>query len=69
MSKKTIASIGDKLTKVSDTFTVNMYDNGFMLEIGGRDRDNEWKNCKIMVQTIEQLQALVREAAELPRDE
>ena len=27
----------DKLAKVNDNFTVNMYDNGFMVDIGGRD--------------------------------
>lgn len=69
MAKKLIANIGDKLAKVNESFTVNMYDNGFMLEIGGRDIDNEWKNCKIMVQNLEQLAALVQEATELPRDE
>lgn len=69
MAKKSITGIGDKLVKVNESFTVNMYDNGYMLEIGGRDSDNEWKNCKIMVQSLEQLNALVKEATELPRDE
>jgi hypothetical protein len=69
MPKKTITTISDKLAKVSESFSVNMYDNGYMLEIGGRDADGEWKNCKILVSNIEQLTALVREASELPRDE
>ena len=46
-----------------------MYDNGFMIEVGGRDNDEEYRNAKIMVPTVEQLLELVKEATELPRDE
>ena len=69
MVKKTISKIGDKLAKVSDSFTVNMYDNGYMLEISGRDSDNEWKNAKVLVQNLTQLNDLIAEVSELPRDE
>jgi hypothetical protein len=40
-----------------------------MIEISGRDSDEEYKTAKIMVPTIEQLLDLVKEAAELTRDE
>ena len=50
-----MATINDKLAKVNDNFTVNMYDNGFMVEIGGRDSDDEWKNAKIICNTLEDL--------------
>ena len=69
MAKKSISKIGDKLVKVNESFNVNMYDNGFMFEIGGRDSNNEYKNAKIMCSTLEQLQALVKEAIEAERDE
>ena len=69
MAKKSISKIGDKLVKVNESFNVNMYDNGFMFEIGGRDSDNEYKNAKIMCSTLDQLQALVKEAIEAERDE
>jgi len=69
MVKKTISKIGDKLAKVSDSFTVNIYDNGYMLEISGRDSDNEWKNAKVLVQNLTQLNDLIAEVSELPRDE
>ena len=68
MAKKSISKIGDKLAKVSESFTVNMYDNGFMFEIGGRDEDNDWATAKILVQTVDQLKALVQEAAEMEKD-
>jgi len=69
VAKKQIQKVGDKLTKVNENFTINMYDNGFMIEVGGRDSDEEYRNAKIMVPTVEQLLELVREATELPRDE
>lgn len=68
-SKKTIATIADKLTKVNDNFNVYMYDNGFMFEISGRDSENEYKTAKIMCPTITELVALVQEASESDRDD
>jgi hypothetical protein len=67
-AKTTVKTIADKLAKVNENYSINMYDNGFMLEIGGRDHDEEWKTAKIMVSSIDELVALVREAAELERD-
>ena len=69
MAKKQINKLSDKLTKVNESFTINMYDNGFMIEVGGRDDEDEWKNAKIMVTTVEELLVLVKEATELTRVE
>jgi hypothetical protein len=69
MAKKQINKLADKLDKVNESFTINMYDNGFMIEVGGRDGDDEWKNAKIMVPTVEELLVLVKEATELTRVE
>ncbi len=67
--KKPVSTINDKLTKINESFTIYMYDNGYMLEVGGRDSDNDYKTAKIMVSDVEQLIALVREATETERDE
>lgn len=69
MAKKSISKIGDKLAKVNESFTVNMYDNGFMFEIGGRDKGGDYKTVKIMVAELAQLAALVQEATEMERDD
>ena len=66
---KAIKKIGDKLTKVNETFTVNMYDNGFMFEIGGRDSNEDWKVVKILCSDMEQVVALFNEAASMPRND
>lgn len=63
-----VTKISDKLAKVNDNFTVNMYDNGFMLEIGGRNKDDDWANAKIMCNSIEELVALITEAASMERE-
>jgi hypothetical protein len=64
---KTVSKIGDKLTKVSESFTVNMYDNGFMIEVGGQDANDDWKNAKILVSSVEELVVLIKEAASMER--
>ena len=61
-------NVSDKLNKVSDSFTINMYDNGYMVEISGRDSDNEWKTAKILCQNLEQVIAVVTEVSEMERD-
>lgn len=66
--KTSVKKISDKLKKVSDSFTINMYDNGYMLEIGGRNQNDDWANAKILVGTIEELTALIQEASEMERD-
>ena len=64
-----MAKIADKLTKVDDNFTVNMYDNGFMIEVGGRNSDDDWARTKLTVSTVDELVELIKEAASLPRSE
>jgi len=50
-----------KLTKVNDNFSINRYDNGWMVEIGGRDKKDDWKTAKIMCNTEDDLVALIKE--------
>jgi hypothetical protein len=50
-----------KLSKVNESITLNRYDNGFMVEVGGRDNENDWKTAKILCSTEEEMMAVVRE--------
>lgn len=59
--------ISEKLSKVDESFTVNMYDNGYMFEIGGRDSEDDWATAKIMCANIDEVQELVKEAANMER--
>lgn len=65
--KVAVKKIADKLKTVNDSYTINMYDNGFMLEIGGQDHTDTWTQAKIMVSSIEELCVLIKEASELER--
>jgi hypothetical protein len=68
-AKPAVNKIADKLSKVNDSFTVNMYDNGYMLEISGRNSDGDYKSVKIMCSSIAQLHSVIDEATALERDE
>jgi hypothetical protein len=65
---KTVKSFGDKLTKVNESFTINMYDNGFMIEAGGRNKKGDYVNAKILCNTLDEVVSLVRAACEMDRD-
>lgn len=63
-----MTKLADKLAKVNDNFTINRYDNGFMIEVGGRDAGDEWTNSKVLCTDVDALIALVKEAISLPLD-
>lgn len=61
-------SLNIKLATVSESFTVNMYDNGYMVEVSGQDAAEEWKTVKLICNTIEEVLKLVEEINKMPRD-
>lgn len=63
-----VTKIADKLAKVNDNYSVNMYDNGFMLEIGGQNKKADWATAKITCNSIEELVELIKEAAAMERE-
>ena len=56
-----------KLRSVDDSYTINMYDNGFMVEYGGRDENDDWDRAKIVCNTIDEVVELVKFIATQPR--
>lgn len=50
-----------KLNKVNESITINRYDNGWMVEVGGRDEENDWKTAKILCNTEEEMVSVVKE--------
>ena len=63
-----MAKLSDKLSKVNESITINRYDNGYMLDVGGRDNENEWKSAKILCNTLEELLILITEYTNLELD-
>ena len=50
-----------KLAKVNDSFSVYRYDNGWMVEVSGQDKKDDWKTAKIMCNTEDDLVSLIKE--------
>lgn len=67
MARKQVSKVSDKLTKVDESFTVYMHDNGYMLEISGRAGDDEWCNAKIQVGSVDKLVELINEVSQMER--
>ena len=65
---KTVSKISDKLTKVNESYTVNRYDNGFMVEASGRNKKGDYVTAKILCNTVDEVVGLVREACEMDKD-
>lgn len=59
--------ITDKLSTVNESFTVYMYDNGYMFEVSGRDSEDEWATAKVMCTTIDEVTLLAQEVTEMER--
>lgn len=64
-----MTKVSDKLVKVNENFTVNMYDNGYMIEVSGRNSDDDWKTSKIMVSSVEDLIDVIKEITGMERGE
>ena len=58
----------NKLAKVNENISLNRYDNGFMVEAGGRNKKGDYVNAKILCNTLDEVLALVKEAGEMDRD-
>ena len=50
-----------KFEKVNESFSVNRYENGFMVDMGGRDKDGDWLNTKLICNTEEELIKLIKQ--------
>ena len=50
-----------KLLKVSESLSINRYDNGWMLELSGKDKENDWKTTTTLCNTEEELIAIIKE--------
>jgi hypothetical protein len=58
-----------KIEKVSESFTVYRYDNGFMIEVSGKDKNNDWKTAKIMCASEDELITIIKEVNTMEVDE
>lgn len=50
-----------KLAKVNENISINRYDNGWMVEVGGVDGNGDWKTAKILCNTEDEMLYVVKE--------
>ena len=50
-----------KLAKVNESISINRYDNGYIVEVGGRDDESEWKTAKILCNSEQDMLDVVQE--------
>lgn len=61
--------IGDKLVNVNESITINSYDNGYMVEVSGEDKEgNNWSTAKILCTNMDQVYQTLRDWAEMPQN-
>ena len=52
-------TICEKINKRDEDFRIYTYDNGYMIEVGGRNADDDWVTAKVFVSTVEEVQEIV----------
>jgi len=57
-----------KLVKVNESITINRYDNGWMVEISGRNKKEEWANTKTLCNSEQEVLDLIKEWNTMPLD-
>lgn len=67
-TNKSVNKLSDKLVKINESFTINRYDNGFMLEAGGRNKKGDYITSKILCSSVEDIIELVKEASSMELD-
>jgi hypothetical protein len=60
--------VNDKLAKVNDCYTINRYDNGFMVEVSGRDSEGDYKTSKVICNTQEDLLTVIKQINSIELD-
>jgi hypothetical protein len=59
----------NKLVKVGESLSVYRYDNGFMVEVSGRDSGADYKTAKVLCSTEEEMMAVIKEWNSMETDD
>lgn len=68
MPKKPITKVSDKLTKASECVNVYFYDNAYMVEVTGRDKNDDWCNVKLVCKDLGEVVKVLEEVETLERE-
>jgi hypothetical protein len=56
-----------KLKKVSDSFSVTICENGYVVDVSGEDEDETWINSKIVFDGIDEMAAFIAKISKLEK--
>jgi hypothetical protein len=65
---KGITKVSDKLTRVSECVNVYFYDNAYMVEVSGRNEEDNWVAAKMVCRDLTEVQTLLEEVDSLPKE-
>ena len=60
--------IKDFFTKISENHSVYFYHNGFMVEVSGRDTDENWKTYKFVCNSIDEVVDIIKQLNSIERE-
>lgn len=62
-----IKKVSDKLLKVDESLTIYKYDNGYLVEVSGKDFNDDWATAKLLVSSLDEVFELVKDIDDLER--
>ena len=65
---KNINKVADKLKSVNENVTVYYYDNAYMVEVSGRNTNEDWTSVKLVCKDLNEVQGILMEVDGLPRE-
>jgi len=65
---KLFTRVSDKLTKVSECVNVYFYDNAYMVEVSGKNAEDDWATVKLVCRDLSEVQTLLEEVDSLPKE-
>lgn len=66
-SNMQIKKVSDKLLKVDESLTIYKYDNGYLVEVSGKDFNDDWATAKLLVSSLDEVFELVKDIDDLER--
>ena len=57
--------LSDVFMNVSESVTINRYENGWMVEVSGNDHDDRWQNKKFIFPDLKNVLTFVEEYSKI----
>jgi hypothetical protein len=57
----------DHFAKVNDSYSITKCQNGYVVDVSGQDREENWINAKFVFKTFVELRDAVQDLAWMPR--